>query len=222
MTSKTVSVRLWEPIGTTRIRTTDAKFYTGTGDPLPPQARAVKKSQVLDRWRFRDGQSRDAVITARTRDTVLSTPTPAENAAWSARMATMSGYDGGLLWQGDLQPVGKAVAAVVDALRRVKGAARQKDALSQAVVALADFGNDLGNSEADRGPAGTLAFGHATPEDVQKANDEYWRNNSTRASAMDSAGQRGLSTRATADSINAANRAFYAPQPTHRREWGKG
>jgi hypothetical protein len=62
----------------------------------------------------------------------------------------------------------------------------------------------------------------ATPEDIQKANDKMWGSRTARSSAMDSAGQGGLSKRATPDSINAANRAFYAPQPTHRREWGKG
>lgn len=122
----------WRLVPRRPIRTTDGKMYTSTGD-----------HQV-----------------GRARDTVLSPPTPAENAEWSRRMATMSGYDGGLLWQGDLKPVGDAVAAVTDALRRVKGGTnRQKDALSKAVCAIANYGNHLETSEADQGPAGALAFG---------------------------------------------------------------
>jgi hypothetical protein len=180
-----------------RVFTTDAVRTTDAA----PSKLSWKGQQERGRFRFHD--------------TVISPPTPAENAAWSARMATMSGYDGGLLWQGDLQPVGNAVVAVVDALRRVKGAARQKDALSQAVVALADFGNDLGNSEADPGPAGALAFGHATPQDVQQINDKYWADKLGKTHATDSG--RGLS-RATPDSINAANAEFWQQQTA----WQKG
>jgi hypothetical protein len=128
------------------IETRDAKFYTGTGDPLPPQVRFVKKA------------SHPMIYKRRTSDTVITPPTPEEDSEWTRRMATMSGYDGGLQWQGDLQPVGHAVNQVLDALRRVKDHARAKDALSQAVCAIANFGNFLETSEADGGPAGALAF----------------------------------------------------------------
>jgi hypothetical protein len=120
-------------------------------------------------WKSRSQRGR-----FRFSDTVINTPTPAENAEWSKRMATMSGFDGGLQWQGDLQPVGKAVAQVMDALRRVKDSRRQKDALSQAVCAIAEFGNDLGNSEMVGGPSGALISGsqdELTREDVHAANN---------------------------------------------------
>jgi hypothetical protein len=158
------------------IQTRDGKFLTGTGDPLPPQVRIVKKaSPIANRWRFSDGKNRDTSTSTsiRTSDTVISTVTPEEDAAWSKRMATMSGYDGGLQWRGDMAPVGKAVAQVADALRRVKGGARQKDALSKAVVAIANFGNTLGNSEAEFGPADALSFegnDELTLADVHSAN----------------------------------------------------
>jgi hypothetical protein len=199
MANKTVPVRLWEPIGTTRIRTTDAKFYTGTGDPLPPVVRTVKKSPLLDRWRFRDSG---------TRDTVISTVTPEEDAAWSKRMATMSGYDGGLQWRGDMAPVGKAVAQVADALRRFKDKRRMKDALAQALCSIANYGNYLESSEADLGPADVLSFegnDELTLADVHSANG-------IKPDPTTSEGARAEveMNRRTGDAINAANAKAWA------------
>jgi hypothetical protein len=147
-------------------------------------------------------------LRGRSRDTVISPPTPAENAEWSKRMATMSGFNGGTMWQGDLQPVGEAVARVADALRRVKGGARQKDALSQAVVALANFGNTLGNSEADLGPADVLSFegnDELTLSDVHEANG-------IKPDPTTSEGARAEveMNRRTGDAINAANAKAWA------------
>jgi hypothetical protein len=160
------------------IQTTDAAFYTPNADPLPPQVRATKKaSPIANRWRFSDHSSARGT-TIRTRDTVLNCPTPAELEEWTRRMATMSGFDGGTQWQGDLEPVGKAVAQVADALRsyarRTKDRARVKDAMYQAMSDIAEFGNDLGNSEMVGGPAGALASGsqdELTREDVHAANN---------------------------------------------------
>jgi hypothetical protein len=123
----------------------------------------------------------------RSRDTILSPPTREELAANQRRTASMSGLDLGMRWTGDLQPVGEAVARVIDALKRVKDQAQQKQALSAAVVALADYGNE--SSEAHRGPFGSLAFGGSLATDRPEM--EF-----------------NLSTSATPDDINAANRAF--------------
>src|SRR5580704_15262283 len=139
------------------IQTTDASRIL-TVKPAKPKIRA----------------SHPMIYRRPTQDTVISTVTPEEDAAWAKRMATMSGFDGGTMWQGDLQPVGEAVARVTDALRRVKDKARQRDALSQAVCALADYGNHLSNSEGDLGPADALSFegnDELTREDVHAANN---------------------------------------------------
>jgi hypothetical protein len=132
-------------------RTTDGAFYTPEGSPLPPQVRVVKKaSPIVNRWRYSDHRSA-ARHNVRTKDTVLSCPTPEEMEAWTKRMATMSGFDGGLQWRGDMQPVGKAAAQFADAIRRMKDG-RQKDVLSQ------NFGSFLETSEADLGPSDALSF----------------------------------------------------------------
>jgi hypothetical protein len=172
--------------------------------------------------------TRDAA--PRSRDAILSPPTREELAANQRRTASMSGLDLGMRWTGDLKPVGEAVARVIDALSRVKDEALQKQALSAAVVALADYGNE--SSEAHLGPFGSRAFsgnldadlsGHAEPEDIQRANDRFWSDRLSRPRTQDSAG-RGVSTRATAESINEANAAFWSGQPPHRYggQWGKG
>jgi hypothetical protein len=96
---------------------------------------------------------------------VISTVTPEEDAAWAKRMSTMSGFDGGTVWQGDMQPVGKAVAQVK---RRVK------DAVAQALCDIANYGSYLETSEGDLGPADALSFegnDELTREDVHAANN---------------------------------------------------
>lgn len=185
------------------IQTTDGKMLTGAGDPLPPQVRAVKRAP------------HPMIYRRPTQDTMLTTPTPAENAEWSKRMATMSGYDGGLQWQGDLQPVGRAVNQVLDALRRVTDKARVKDALSQAVCAIANYGNYLETSELESGPSGVLASGsqdELTREDVHAANNIT----PSKAATGDSGGAqvRGWRDQTANDvaSINARNAAFWDKQ----------
>jgi hypothetical protein len=166
----------------------------------------------------------------RSRDAILSPPTREELAANQRRTASMTGFDPGLVWSGEMKPVGEAVTRVIDAIKRVKDQEMQKQALSAAVVALADYGNE--SSEAHRGPFGSLAFsgnldadlsGHAEPEDIQRANDQFWSDRLSRPRTKDSAG-RGLSTRATPETINAQNAKFWAAQPTHRMggRWGQG
>jgi hypothetical protein len=141
----------------------------------------------------------------RTTDAILSTPTSAELEANQRHTSSTTGLDLGKRWTGDLKPVGEAVARVIDALRRVKDRARQKDALSEAVVAIENFGNDLGTSEASSGPAGSLAFnGGAKPE-------------FSRASVGDSGGAQLRKWRDQTSnevaSINAKNREYYGQKP---------
>src|ERR1700728_1859984 len=170
-------------------------MLTGAGDPLPPQVRAVKRSP------------HPMIYRRPTQDTVLTTPTPAENAEWSKRANSLSGYDGGLQWQGDLQPVGRAVNQVLDALRRVTDKARVKDALSQAVCAIANYGNYLETSELESGPAGVLASGsqdELTREDVHAAN-----NITPDPTTADGARAEVDMNRRTGDAMNRNNAAFY-------------
>jgi hypothetical protein len=128
-------------------------------------------------------------------------------------MATMSGYDGGLQWQGDLQPVGQAVNQVLDALRRVKDHARAKDALSQAVVAIANYGNYLETSEADLGPSDVLAF--EGNDDAMTLADVHAANNITpsKAATGDSGGAQMRRVRdqtgCEVAKINAQNAAYW-------------
>jgi hypothetical protein len=200
---ETTSDGQWCMVPRRPIETRDGKMLAGTGGtPVAPQVRITNKaSPITGRWRYRDSA-------ATTRDTVISTVTPEEDAEWSKRMATMSGFNGGTMWQGDLKPVGEAVARVADALRRVKGSQRQKDALSQAVCAIANFGNDLGNSEADLGPADALAF---------EGNDELTLSavheaNGIKPDPTTSEGARAEvdMNRRTGDAINAANAKLWA------------
>jgi hypothetical protein len=146
-----------------------------------------------------------------------------EEREFTSRTGPILGLNLGLRWVGDLQPVGAAVAQVVDALRRVDKA-RQKDALTKALVALA---KGFAADEATAGPSDSTTFNgnlgtNITPEDINKANDRFWADRLGRPCATDSTGP-GLSTRATPDSINAANALFWANQPTHvGHQWGKG
>ena len=149
-------------------------------------------------------------------DTVITPPTPEEDAEWSRRMATMSGFDGGTMWQGDLQPVGKAVAQVADAIRRVrsKDKRRAKDALAQAMTSLADFGSYLETSEANVGPAGTLAF--QGNDDGLTLSDIHAANGISKAATGDSGGAQMRRWRdQTANEvakINAQNAAYWERQ----------
>jgi hypothetical protein len=212
-----VTLRLRKAIQTTDSR----KFYTGTGDPRPPQVR-VTKSPASHPMIYTPPHRRtaDTVRTARdnvrTRDTVLSCPTPEEMAEWSKRMATMAGFDGGLQWQGDLQPVGDAVRRVKDALNRVTDKRRVKDAINQAMCDIANYGSFLETSEAEEGPAGTLSFGG---EDEMTLSEVHEANNITpsKASVGDSGGAQMRAWRDhTGDAIakmQRANDAVWAKKP---------
>lgn len=140
--------------------------------------------------------------TGRSRDTVLSTPTPAEMAEWSRRMATMSGCDLGRLWVGDL-------TSKLDAIKGDR--TKLGDALTTVMDALADYslGNDLSTSEASGGPSGSLAFhGGVKPE-------------FSKASVGDSGGAQLRKWRDQTSnevkSINANNAAFWDRQTAHQR-----
>ncbi len=99
---------------------------------------------------------------------------------------------GSKTWTGDLRPVGRAVAGVVDALKRLSPR-RRHDAIKYAFadIAAAEYGGSFGSTELQRGPAGSLITG--MPQRVEKEFD--------------------LSNEATPESIAAANRAFWAGQP---------
>jgi hypothetical protein len=185
--------------------------------------------------------TRDAA--PRTRDVLLTPPTREEFAANQRRVARITGFDPGLVWTGDLAPVGQAVARVIDALSRVKDEAQQKQALSSAVVALADWGNGFETSEASPGPSDSLTFGGgqttdrpetefdvsttATPEDINAANRAFC-DRANRTATRDTS--RGVTLPArgahvTPADINRMNAEFSASlssaQP-YNRPWGKG
>ena len=178
---------------------------------------------------------------ARSRDGILSAIVlgSRKEREFSSRTAPIIRYNPGMVWDGQwrsqldkLSPAA-AVAAVSDRMVAL-GRSADRDAARQ-IQDLADYlteRNASGSSEATGGPSGSLTFsgsldedisGHATPEDINRANDKFWSDRLGRPRTQDSAG-RGASTRATPDSINAANAAFWANQPAHRlgAHWGKG
>ena len=145
-----------------------------------------------------------------TADTLLTTPTPAENAEWSRRANSLSGFNGGTLWQGDLTPVGQAVMQVADALRSVRAVdkRRVKDAMAQALCAISNYGNYLETSEGDLGPSDVLSFegnDELTLSDVHEANG-------IKPDLTTSEGARAEvdMNRRTGDAINAANARAWA------------
>jgi hypothetical protein len=126
----------------------------------------------------------------------------------------------GLAWQGDLRPVGEAMAKLKYELGRVKDKARLGDAISKAVCDLAEYGNELGaglsSGSMEVDPSGTLTTGtlrperefdlsgSASPGDLNRANDAMWNGSRTR--------DRGpaLSTHATPTTIMQASRKMWA------------
>jgi hypothetical protein len=179
---------------------------------------------------------------ARSRDTILSPPTAEEFAANQRRVARMTGYDPGLVWTGDMKPVGEAVARVIDALSKVKDEAQQKQALASAVVALADWGNTFETSEANRGPYDSLTFGgsrttdrselgfnlstSATPDDINRAN-RHFSENANRSATRDASQVRlpARGAHVSAADVQRLHDAFNATQSRTQpfsRPWGKG
>jgi hypothetical protein len=170
---------------------------------------------------------------ARSRDSILSPLTPAESAANAKRVAAMAGLDLGKTWTGDLKPVGAAVAQVIDAIARIGDKQRRSAAMSDAIaeIAAAAYGGSaFGTSEtAIGGDFGSLVFGRPekqfgsapTPDELNRMNEEHYSGDrSARAAAKD---RSALSTRATVESIGAANKAFWDKQPSQSgRPWGQG
>jgi hypothetical protein len=193
MTDKTVRVRMMEPIGTTRIRTTDAAVKT-----------------TANRW----------LSWRRTRDTLITAESPAKN----------PGALGHMTWQGDLQPVGAAVTAVIDALRRVKDKAQFSSAYARVVCAIADanYAADATPDEPNRpekefgGSTDENFMGSgATPSSVDAVNkafwtkDRVWNPNATRDSAP-----RGRAATSIED-IQRQQDEYWAKQTQHQ-QWGRG
>ncbi len=155
---------------------------------------------------------------------------------------------GHLIWQGDLKPLGEAVAAVKFELARIKDKARLGDAIAKAVSDIAEFGTTGGAM--GRGPAGSLSttgnesfdrperefntVNPALPSSVNALNADFWAKEKEKSGgqatqdrasvARDIARTTDVSTRATPQSINAANRAFHANRAPFRLggQWGKG
>jgi hypothetical protein len=129
------------------IRTTDAKFYTGTGDPLPPQVRATKRaaSPIANRWRFSDGAA------IRTRDMLLS-------AEPTSRNPDMMGSTN---WNGDPKPEGSFAAGASP--EEVNDANKK-------------YWDEMAESNMpDRPEAVAASDTQATLHKMQKANDSFWR-----------------------------------------------
>jgi|SRR5580658_1978468 hypothetical protein len=105
-------------------------------------------------------------------------------------------------------------------------AADRRAAIDGAKRALDDYASSMGPSNAGSYGTGTDArpeqeFGVGiTPEALQRGNDEFWARNEAKPNTQDRT-HRGPPTPA---SMNAAARALWASQPTHRLgpEYGKG
>jgi hypothetical protein len=187
----------------------------------------------------------------RSRDALLTPPTAEELAANQRRTASMTGLDLGLRWEGNLKPVGQAVAAVIDALKRVTDKRAARDALGMATVELAAFGGELESSEAGNAQYGTVNFsgndeanggreedinGHAVRSNdggritritgdfgATQSPDEINEINRAHYARAGTQDTTVRCGRPTPDSINAANRAFYGNASTAPvRTWGKG
>jgi hypothetical protein len=147
------------------------------------EAFELVKADTRDGWKLRPkSYSLRKLLRIRNYDALLSAET--------------SPHDPDLLgskvWQGDLRPVGRAVAGVVDALKRLSPR-RRNDAIKYAFadIAAAEYGGSFGSTELERGAAGSLITG--MPQRMEKEFD--------------------LSNEATPESIAAANRAFWSQQP---------
>lgn len=170
---------------------------------------------------------------APARDTLLTSPTKNEMGAYFRGRAKV---DLGLVWHGDLKPLGDAIAAVKFELARVTDSAQRAAATSRAVVDIASFGNSLGNGsntgtmrESGFGSHGTGGYAGperevnlgstAEPQDVQRANEDYWDSIGNRYITRDTRRGAGLIA-----SINSANARLWAnPEPFRfGRPWGKG
>ncbi len=128
----------------------------------------------------------------------------------------------GLVYAGDLRPVGRAVAEVKAALGQIKDRARLGDALARVVSDIAEYGRELGaglrSGSMEVDPAGVLSTGQidrpepvfdvgtgTSPNDINRANDRAWGRSGTR----DSRGP-ALSTHATPTTIMQASRNLWA------------
>jgi hypothetical protein len=135
------------------IQTRDAKFYTGTGDPLPPQVRITRKTVDSQLSWKRNGKFRD---------TVVSTPTPAELAAWAARMAEMSGFDGG--W------------TTPDGNIRTSGSFAAGASAEQVQDAMKKYWDEMAEENMGTRPEVTPANDtQAAIQKMQRANDAMWK-----------------------------------------------
>jgi len=116
---------------------------------------------------------------------------------------------GHLVWEGDLKPVGRAVAEVKAALGNIRDRARLGDALARVVADIAEFGNEVGaglSTGSDERPEKEFdVSSSASPRSLNEANDAMWNGSRTR----DSRGP-ALSTHATPTTIMAASRKMWA------------
>jgi len=136
-----------------------------------------------------------------TTDTVISPPSKAELKENSERTARMSGLDLGRRWVGDL-------TEKLDAIQDPKEFA---DALSAIVGGIAEYGNNLGKSNAEEGPAGALAFRRENLGDEEEQEERQFEGNgatSEREPANDMRRWRNQD-QARIESVQEANRKFY-------------
>jgi hypothetical protein len=161
-------------------------------------------------------------IRVRTCDTLLDVEKP-----------KFDGTELGMVWEGDLRPVGAAVAYLLGTMDRVKDAARKRKVAAAVIDALANYGTALATNKGTTGPDGVLTYGNSPytrpepefslraaefenapnfgigsePCDVQQLQDDYW--NPPRTTATGDSAPRAQPS--LADSIKRYSRATTMP-----------
>jgi hypothetical protein len=192
-----------------------------------PKRFSVRDDSLTNSVEWKDGQSYrvhgnflSTTDAARARDTLLTPPTDAEFAEYFARRAKTNL---GRRWTGEFEAIGAAVAAVVDGIGRMKDKRAARRALDMVGAELEDWGSRFGTSEASIGPAQALTF--TGQDEAVGAREEDLSGHALRSNGRAPFTITGdFSTPPSPEDMNAAAKAFWDKQPTHRaaREWGKG
>lgn len=218
MTNKTVPLRMWEPIGTARVRTTDSspqRAITRTRMISPTEAVAMLQRSI-DKIRTTDAAPASRWLSwkgrGRFRDTLVSAEPTSKNPAMLGRV-----------WEGDL-------VAQLDAL----STADRKVALDAMRRVLDDYAQGAERGLMRPGNSGSLATvgdepyvgSGAEPGNINDANKKFWDDMaSNNLASRDSTPPRDA-TGVQIQSMQRANDAYWkaatAYQRTPPKEWGKG